>query len=116
MKRSSSPDSRMVWITGGGAVPECVAEYQSADRLTVAGIAAGCDLGIGPGHQLIDTRRRPQVDQLCKHVGHPHQRINRIQLTCLDHLRADRWHTIDEVKSPSSRALPVAPVHSSGPT
>src|SRR5215475_12922915 len=46
-----------------------------------------CRLGVGPGHQLIDARCRPQIDELGERVGHPRQRIDTIQLTGLDQRR-----------------------------
>jgi transcriptional regulator with XRE-family HTH domain len=39
---------------------------------------------VGPGHQVVDFRRRPEVDELGQHVGEPGERIEAIQLTRLE--------------------------------
>jgi hypothetical protein len=46
-------------------------------------------LDVRPRHQFLDTRCRPQVDELGEHIGHPGQRIDAIQLAGLNERRSD---------------------------
>src|SRR6516162_1136087 len=64
---------------------------RSASTLTLAGgIWVGrFDPGVLPGHQLYNSRCRPQIDELSQHVGHPRQRIDEIQLAGLNERGGD---------------------------
>ena len=41
----------------------------------------------GPGHEFVETRGRPEVDELGEHVGEVGLRIDAVQLAGLDERR-----------------------------
>ena len=38
----------------------------------------------GPGHELVETRGGPEIDELCEHVGEVGLRIDAVQLASFD--------------------------------
>lgn len=45
---------------------------------------------MSPGHQFIDARLRPVVDQLFERIGEPSMRVDVVQFRSLDQRRDDR--------------------------
>ena len=45
---------------------------------------SGGGFGIGPGHQVVDARCRPAVDELGQRVGEPGVRVHAVELAGLD--------------------------------
>jgi hypothetical protein len=46
-------------------------------------------LDIRPRHQFLDTRRRPQIDELGECIGHPRERIDAVQFASFDERSRD---------------------------
>ena len=41
---------------------------------------SGGDLGMGPGHEVVDARCWPAIDELGQRVGEPRMRVHLVQL------------------------------------
>jgi hypothetical protein len=51
---------------------------------------SGGDLGVGPGHEVVDLRGGPAVDELGQRVGEPGVRVHAVELAGLDQRGDDR--------------------------